>query len=231
MPRRVWLCNGCVDEPDCSLFRGWTPATVYQLSVLGYKWPRGQWVIVATAPGIVVGGCFSLLLGVRLRANGGVGAATAEPRPCDRPAAFLRSAGASPAARCCPEAAASGVTGSKFPSSRHAKKCMREARATLTFQICTPVKSLVFSAGPHLEIFWKSLLKVFIFSNISQWSWDAIGCAFIWFREILSQSLKSPANLSQRGYRDICKSSCNLLADTDWSSGPFLGDQVLAELA
>ena len=130
VPRRVWLGNGFVDEPDRSLFRGWTPVPIHRLSVLGYKWSRGQWVIFATAPGIVVGGCFSPPLGVGLRANGGVGAATAEPRPCDRPAAFLRSAGASPAARCCREAAASGVTGSKFPSSRHAKKCMRAARAT-----------------------------------------------------------------------------------------------------
>ena len=76
-----------------------------------------------------MGGCFSLPLGVGLRANGGVGAATAEPRPCDRPAAFLRSAGASPAAGCCPEAAASGVTGSKFPSSAAREKnvCARPA--------------------------------------------------------------------------------------------------------
>ena len=41
-------------------------------------------------PEIVVGECFFLLLGVGFRANGGVRAETAEPRPCDGPAAFMR---------------------------------------------------------------------------------------------------------------------------------------------
>ena len=103
------------------------------------NWSRGQWVIVAAAPGIVVGGCFPILLGVGLRANGGVSAATAEPRPCDHPAAFLRSVGScslmaasvSPAARCCPEAAASRVTGSKFSVFAAREKCMRAAGATI----------------------------------------------------------------------------------------------------
>ena len=38
--------------------------------------------------------------------------------------------------------------------------------------------------------------------------------ALIWFREILSQSLKSlQPMLSQWKYRDICKSTCNLVAE------------------
>ena len=38
--------------------------------------------------------------------------------------------------------------------------------------------------------------------------------ALIWYREILSQSFKSlQPMLSQWGYRDICKSLCNLLAE------------------
>ena len=41
-----------------------------------------------------------------------------------------------------------------------------------------------------------------------------VQCALIWYREILSQSLKSlQPMLSQWGYRDICKSTCNLLAE------------------
>ena len=37
--------------------------------------------------------------------------------------------------------------------------------------------------------------------------------ALIWYREILSQSLSLQPMLSQWGYRDICKSTCNLLAE------------------
>ena len=41
-----------------------------------------------------------------------------------------------------------------------------------------------------------------------------VKCALIWYREILSQSLKSlQPMLSQWWYRDICKSTCNLLAE------------------
>ena len=41
-----------------------------------------------------------------------------------------------------------------------------------------------------------------------------VKCAFIWYCEILSQSLKSvQPMLSQWGYRDICKSTCILLAE------------------
>ena len=41
-----------------------------------------------------------------------------------------------------------------------------------------------------------------------------VKCALIWYREILSQSLKSlQPMLSQWGYRDNCKSTCNLLAE------------------
>ena len=42
----------------------------------------------------------------------------------------------------------------------------------------------------------------------------SVKCALIWYREILSQSLKSlQPILSQWGFRDIWKSTCNLLAE------------------